>query len=492
MSYINIILQTVVNILYVPILLYYVGKSEYGLYQLIGSLIAYFSVMDFGLGSTIVRFYTKYKTLNDKLNMENILAISVFAYGIISIFIFIIGIVIYFNIEYIFSNSMNEYEIGLSQELLLLLLFNLVVSLTTTIFRSVINAHEKYFVLKGLETITLVLQPVLIILILQKYPNVFVVALIQTILNVLFSIVRGYYCFVKLNMTIKFHYWNKSLYKEFRKLTLSVFIVSIVNQIFFKTNQVILGIVSGTVAVAIYSIAAIIYMNYMALSVAISGVYLPHVMEIIAKNQPKKILSDLLITIGRWQYFLLAAVCSGFFIFGKYFLTVWAGKDFLDAYIITLMIIIPFTIDLIQNIGLSILQAQNKYDFRARVCFCMGIFNLCLAIPLAKMYGGIGCAFATGLSMFIGNGLIMNWYYLKITKLDIVLFWKNIGRITIGVIIITIIGYIFNGIIEDKNIIVFVMKLLVYALLYISIMYKFFMNIEEKSKIKSLVLKFKR
>lgn len=168
MSYINIVLQTVINILYVPILLYYVGKSEYGLYQLIGSLIAYFSVMDFGLGSTIVRFYTKYKTLNDKLNMENILAISVFAYAIISIFIFIIGIVVYFNMEYIFSDSMNKYEIGLSQDLLLLLLFNLVVSLITTIFRSVINAHEKYFILKGLETITLILQPILIVLILQN------------------------------------------------------------------------------------------------------------------------------------------------------------------------------------------------------------------------------------------------------------------------------------------------------------------------------------
>lgn len=42
--------------------------------------------------------------------------------------------------------------------------------------------------------------------------------------------------------------------------------------------------------------------------------------------------------------------------------------------------------------------------------------------------------------MFIGNGLIMNWYYLKITKLDIILFWKNIEKITFGVIIVTIIG----------------------------------------------------
>ena len=97
----------------------------------------------------------------------------------------------------------------------------------------------------------------------------------------------------------------------------------------------------------------------------------------------------------------------------------------------------------------------------------MGVFNLCLAIPLAKMYGGIGCAFATGLSMFIGNGLIMNWYYLKITRLDIVLFWRNVGKITIGVIITTVIGYIFNRIIEDENVIIFITKLLVYVVLYI-------------------------
>ena len=61
-SYLNIALHAVVGFVYVPLLLNYIGKSEYGLYQLIGSFIAYFSVMDFGLGSTIVRFYTKYKT----------------------------------------------------------------------------------------------------------------------------------------------------------------------------------------------------------------------------------------------------------------------------------------------------------------------------------------------------------------------------------------------------------------------------------------------
>lgn len=491
-SYINILFQTVINFIYVPILLYYIGKSEYGLYQLIGSFIAYFSIMDFGLTAAVVRFYTKYKALNDRINMENVLAISTRCYAVITLILFIIGYICYLIIDDIFYSSMTYSEIDSAKKIFILLLLNIVVTISTMIFRAIINAHEKFLFLKGIETIQLVLQPILVVAILQEYPYAFSVALVQTILNIFLSIARGFYCFKRLKIRIKYHYWDKKLFKEFKKLALSVFAVTLIDQVFFKTNQIILGIISGTSAVAVYAIASLIYMNYMALSLAISGVYLPHVTEMVAKKEAMKLISNLFINIGRWQYFLLAAISSGFFIFGKTFIVFWAGKGFEDAYWITLLIIIPFTIDLIQNIGLSILQAENKYDFRAKVYFCMGVFNLCLAIPLAKMYGGIGCAFATGLSMFIGNGLIMNWYYLNITKLDIILFWKNISKITIGVIIVTIIGYIFNGMIEDKNIIVFIMKLLIYTILYIGVMYKFFMNIDEKSKIKSLVLKFKR
>lgn len=491
-SYINILLQTLINFIYVPILLYYIGKNEYGLYQLIGSFIAYFSIMDFGLTAAVVRFYTKYKTLNDEISMENILAISIRCYAVITMIVFIIGYICYLFLDDIFCNSMTYSEIDSAKNIFILLLLNIVVTISTMIFRAIINAHERFLFLKGIETIQLVLQPILVIAVLQEYPYAFSVALVQTVLNIFLSISRCFYCFRKLNVRIKYHYWDKKLFKEFRKLALSIFAVTLIDQVFFKTNQIILGIISGTSAVAVYAIASLIYMNYMALSLAISGVYLPYVTEMIVRKDYVKIISNLFINIGRWQYFLLAAISSGFFIFGKIFISYWAGKGFEDAYWITLLIIIPFTIDLIQNIGLSILQAQNKYDFRAKIYFGMGIFNLCLAIPLAKIYGGIGCAFATGLSMFIGNGLIMNWYYLKITKLEIGLFWKNISKITIGVIIVTIIGYVFNGMIENKNIIMFIIKLLVYTLLYVGIMYKFFMNIEEKTKIKNLVLKFKR
>ena len=102
-SYLNILIQAVIGFAYVPILLHYIGKSEYGLYQLIGSFIAYFSIMDFGLTAAVVRFYAKYKALQDRVNMENILAIAMRAYGVITALMLVSGIAFYFYLPSIFA-----------------------------------------------------------------------------------------------------------------------------------------------------------------------------------------------------------------------------------------------------------------------------------------------------------------------------------------------------------------------------------------------------
>lgn len=482
-SYFNISLQVLINLAYVPILLHYIGKSEYGLYQLIGSFIAYFSIMDFGLSAAVVRFYTKYKILRDKIRMENILAFALRAYVMITMMLLVIGCVCYTFLPILFSKSMTIVEISSAQKLFALLLFNMVVTISTMIFRAVINAHERFLFLKCSETVQLLLQPLLIVIVLQSLPSALAVAGVQTFLNLVLIIARIYYCFAELHIKIRYHFWDGEMYREFKKLALSIFAVMLIDQIFFKTNQVILGIVSGTDAVAVYSIAALIYMNYMTLSTTISSVYLPHVTELIAKNEPISSLTDLFIRIGRLQYFLLALFSSGFIIFGRQFIHMWAGASFDEAYCITLLIIIPFTIDLIQNIGLAILQAQNRYDFRAKVYFVMGIFNLCLAIPLAIKFGGIGCAFATGLAMFIGNGVVMNWYYARITGLDIAKFWKGIWHISLPIVVVTAIGFIGNNIWNLQGKLLFTMKVAIYAFIYIMVVYRFSMNQEERRRL---------
>ncbi len=483
LSYANILLHAVLGFIYVPILLHYIGKNEYGLYQLMGSLIAYFSVMDFGLSATVIRFYTKYKALKDHREMENILAVSLRCYGLVMVVVLLIGGVCYCFLGDAFGNSMTAAEVGEAKQIFLLLLLNIIITLGTMAFRSVINAHEKFLFLKGMETIQLVLQPVLVVLLLMQQPSAFSVALVQTGLNLVLSLARMYYCFHTLHVTIRFHYWNRELFQEFRHLALSVFAVTVIDQVFWKTNQIILGVISGTDAVAVYSISSLIYMNYMALSIAISGVYLPHVTEMIARKEPVSHLSMLFIKIGRWQYYLLGLVATGFIIFGREFIHMWAGDGFEEAYGITLLIILPFTIDLIQNIGNSILQAKNCYDFRAKVLFVSGVFSLGFAIPLGIRFGGTGCAFATGLSMLLGNGLVMNWFYARRIHLAIGEFWRQIGRISLVVLGCFVLGYGMNVWVFASGFLLFACKVVLYTLVYSFLIYQLAMTAEERTKL---------
>lgn len=101
---------------------------------------------------------------------------------------------------------------------------------------------------------------------------------------------------------------------------------------------------------------------------------------------------------------LLMLVLTGFLFVGSPFVRAWGGEEYAGAYPIALMLIIPVTVPLIQNLGIEIQRAKNMHQFRSKVYFCMAIGNIIISVPLGMAYGGLGCATGTAISMLVGNG----------------------------------------------------------------------------------------
>ena len=101
-------------------------------------------------------------------------------------------------------------------------------------------------------------------------------------------------------------------------------------------------------------------------------------------------------------------------------------------------------------------------------------------------YGGIGCAVATGFSMLIGNGVVMNYFYKKYIGLDIPRFWKQIGRISLSVGMCLVVGYGVNHVIPGTGKLAFLLKILGYTILYGVMVYFTGMNPEEKEKVRGI------
>ena len=183
----------------------------------------------------------------------------------------------------------------------------------------------------------------------------------------------------------------------------------------------------------------------------------------------------------------MALIITGFVIFGKYFITLLYGESYETAYYMACILMIPVTIPLIQNVGLNIIQAKNKYKFRTVVFFFIAIANVMVSIPLSKLYGGIGAAMGTGLSLIIGQVIIMNVYYQKKIHINIIKFWKEILKMSIPVIICFALGLFSYKIIGNRGIIVFILEIVVYTAIYILLMWNFGMNLDEKNLFKRMV-----
>ncbi|MFK4998681.1 hypothetical protein ACI2OX_19385 [Bacillus sp. N9] len=62
LSYISLFINNLTALFFVPFLLGKLGQAEYGLYVLIGSVVSYIALLDFGFTNALVRQVTKYRT----------------------------------------------------------------------------------------------------------------------------------------------------------------------------------------------------------------------------------------------------------------------------------------------------------------------------------------------------------------------------------------------------------------------------------------------
>lgn len=491
LSYLNILITLIIGLVYTPVMIRLLGQSEYGLYALIGSIAAYFSILDLGLGNSIVRYIARNRI--DKIEdfESKLIGTFLLLFSLVSILTIIIGSIVYFNIDTIFSNKMSITEIYKGKIMILILTVNFALSFPLSVFSSVLIAYEKFSVEKTMSILRILLAPIISLpFLFWGYGSVMLV-LVTTLVNIATLIYVTIYAIKHLKIRIKFTVVDKQVLYEIFGYSFFIFLNIFIDQIFWKTDQIILGILTGTVTVAIYAIAMHFINIYMKFSTAISNLFLPRISMMIANNSSEKEISDVMIRYGRVQYLLIGLLLSGFIIFGEYFIIKWAGIDYQNAYYFILIIMIPLTVPLIQNIGITILQAKNQLKFRATLYLIIAIINIIITIPLAKYYGGFGTAIVTAFSLFIAHILIMNIYYQKRVGIDIIRFWKNIITLTIPNVLLTVVAYFIIQLIQTDSLIEWLLSVFVFTLLYLGVLWITAMNKYEKQLVFSIVDRFR-
>lgn len=484
LNYVVIFLNTVVGLLYTPYMLRMMGQSEYGLYSLVASVIAYLTVLDLGFGNAIVRYTAKFRAEKKTEEQYEMFGMFFLLYLVIGIIAFGIGLGLYFNVGTLFGDTMTAVELDRARIMMLLLVANLAFTFPMSIWGSIIQAYEDFVFQKSLNIFRIILNTAVMICLLHFGYKAVAMVVVQTIFNVLTLVVNFIYCRRKLNIHIyfRFKHFHWGFLKEVAIYSFWIFLNAIMDRVYWSTGQFVLGAIVGTAAVAVFAIAIQLEGMYMQFSTAISSVFLPKVTAMVATNRSRKEISDLFIRTGRMQYIVLAYILSGFIIFGRQFIELWAGAGYSDAYIISLLFFIPLTVPLIQNLGITILQARNEMKFRSVLYIIIALVSLAMQIVLTRFFGGIGCAMGVSGALVVGQILIMNVYYRRRQDLDIKTFWKEICKMSIIPIVL-----IFSSMLVIRHFFALdswgklILGIAAFSLVYIPLFFRFSMTDDERN-----------
>ncbi len=497
LSYIQMAVGAIIGIVYTPVMIRLLGKSEYGLYNTVASTVSMLSVLKLGFGSGYLKFYSIYKKDNDEEKIKRLNGMFLEIFLIISTIAFFCGMFLTNNLKLVFDEGLTSEEYNTARILMLLLTIDLTLCFPMSVIDNIIIVNERFVFNKVAGMLKTVLSPLLnlpLLLIGCKSIGVVACTLILTIIS---HIVQIWYALYVLKAKFSFGKFSKPLFIQLFSFTAIIAVNTLVDQINWNIDKLLLGRFKGTTSVAIYSVGYNLQVHYMQFSTAISGLFSPRVHKIVngtAGNNKlqKEQLTNLFTKVGRIQFLILGLIAGGFVVFGSQFIKFWVGEGYGESYYVALLLMISATVPFIQNIGIEVQRAQNTHKFCAYVYCAMAVINLGLSIILCQMYGPIGSAIGTAISYLVANGVIMNIYYHKRCNIDIMAFWKSLMPLIISAVISAIIFSIIVLFIDISNIFIFVLGIVLYVIIYGVLQWFIGMNDFERDLIKKPIKKMLR
>lgn len=463
-----------------PIIIRILGQNEYGLYQLVQSVVNYLSLMNFGFNGAYIRYYSIAKTKGDR-EVANINGMFLRVYVAITCLCLVGGAVLFLNIHHVLGSNLTAADYVTAKRLMVLMIVNLAVSFPNSLFVAYMFANERFVFYKILSIVLNILLPALKIpVLLAGYGSVGIIVLTLTI-SCAGYVVNYLYCRIRLKMEIQLSYFDKGIFLDLSKFTFFIFLSDLIDQLNSNVDKLLLGRIVGTVSVAVYSVAFNLKTYFTSMTWVVPEMYTPAVNRAVIENNDSKTANELFARVGRFNNYLTLLVISGFLIFGKAFVTLWVGEEYSVSYYAACILFASGYIPAVQTLGVNIQNAKNMHRVRSVVYFAVACANVAASVFLIGRWGVVGTCLGTLAAVLMGHGIFMNFYYHKVIGLDIIKFWKEMSRWYPFVLVLAVCGAFVWKQVSAYSWLCLVAGILIYTACYGGLLAAFGLTHEERA-----------
>ncbi len=446
-SYLLIAVKLMTGIIYTPLILKTLGQSQYGIYSLTLSFAGYLTIFDAGTNAAYIRFFVQMKTKNEKATYPLNSFFLVF-FLVLAFIAMILGLIISYNSDVIFGTRITTEEYVLIRKSLKLLSLSLFFEIFCCLWRSMIIANERFAIGKFINLLVSLAMPLGTIPFLLGGYDCSIIIMIRLIVHAMELLVDILYCVWVIKVKFAFKASEKFLVLTIFRFISFIVIQSIMDQMNWQIDKLILSRTQGTREISLYSVGTTFNNIYMTVSSAIAGVFIAETNRLVALNENGK-LNQLFIKTSRICAYFILLIMIEYSLIGFNFVRIWAGIEYSSSYIVGFLLMFPLTFSLILGMGQDITRAKNKHHIQILLDFSVCVINVIASIPLAIIWGAVGSAVGTFFSELILCCVIQPIYYHKVIGLDMIKTYRNLAVLLKGCFI----PIIYGSLVQTLNII---------------------------------------
>lgn len=493
MNYIGLGLRFSVGFFLSPFILKQLGPSEYGVYMVAGSIISWLAMCDFGLTASATKFLSEYQAKGDTEGEAHHLGQMAALFSIVGVVVLAAGLCIFPFLGDIFR-KFNPEELRICRILYLLTLFNCALLFPTRSLGGIAESRQKFTIPGIFGVASSMLQIVgTVVLLIYGFRSIGL-----TVFSISFGLLgliwNVYYCFGVLKARMSWRGWDWPLCRTLFAFSAWMFLDRLINIMNTGSGGFIIGITQGAEEITVYSYGLSIFQHFYTLSGCIAGLFLPRVVGMIVNGASNALQTDLMIRVGRAQLIILAVVYLGIIFFGQEFFHLWIGDSLgsrtNDCWFVTIAILIPYGFLLLQALGWQILQARNVMKYRVTVLTVSSFLSLILGFSLSMYWGSKGLAIGTSISVILGQGIFMNWFYSRRLGLEIRRFFKEtLQRVWLWGSLLALSAWGLNVIFSQPAWGTFILKIFIFFLIYLLLIAMTYASNKEKRSLIEFFIK---
>lgn len=416
-STVSRILSAIVGFFTVPLLLGLYGKAEYGILALATSCNGYMQLLDLGMNTGSVKFFSQWKAEGKTDLIHRVSGTNMTFYLIISaINILLLVLVAAFG-ESLF-NVTHEQFITLRECLLILAVFN-VFSWETTPFQQLLQADKQIAFTMKMQTVSKFLQLVLVLLTVYFKLRLTIYFFFLTSIVTILLIPYAYKCkHDKLLTDLK----PKAYWKDFKvviSFSLALFALGLFQTTATQSRPIILSMFSqdGASAVAEFRIVEVFPSFIIMLSGVFGGIFLPKTSEMVAKKDHAA-TERFAYKWTRLTTIVVNILCFPFILGAKDALSAYVGTQYSNLSLWLIIWVLTVLWQMHTTPGNALVLAYGKTKLLVIVTAADCVLSIVLNCILSK-YLGVGSAIvAYAFYVLIIIGLYYIAFYKKLLGLS--------------------------------------------------------------------------